>query len=339
MGVSGAYTSAVPSPQTALITGVTGQDGTYLARSLAADGWRVVGATINEIGPADGCYLADVDLRHLDVRDAAAVHALVAEVEPDRIYNLAAISSVAMSWEQPELTFAVNTEGVRHLLSAIADQRRRTGKEARLLQASSAEVRGSGAESPYAKSKAAAERLVLEARAQGTYAACAVLFNHESPLRPERFVTRKIARAAAEIARNRRDKVTLGNLDVRRDWGFAGDYVGALRALLEADEPADVEIGTGVAHSLGDLLAVAFDAAGLDDPGAHVLQDPGLMRSVDADVLVADPDPARRLLGWTAATSFADTVRHMVDVDLRRLDSGVEHDTAYLWPSQADRSA
>lgn len=322
----------MPSPHTALITGVTGQDGTYLARSLAADGWQVVGTTIDEIRSTDVCYLGDVELRSLDVRDAAAVTAMVAEVQPDRIFNLAAVSSVAMSWEEPALTFAVNTDGVRHLLAAIDDQRRRTGRDARLVQASSAEVRGAGAESPYARSKAAAEDLVVEAREAGTYAVCAVLHNHESPLRPERFVTRKIVRAAAEIARGRRDELSLGNLDVRRDWGFAGDYVGALRSLVEMDDPVDVEIGTGVAHSLGDLLAVAFDAAGVEHPDAHVVHDPALVRTVDAAVLVADPEPASRLLGWVASTSFEDTVRHMVDVDLRRLDSGIEDDPAYLWP-------
>ncbi len=335
MTVGGAYTAAVPSPKTAFITGVTGQDGTYLARSLASDGWRVVGATIDEIRPTDGCYLGDVELRTLDVRDAGAVSAMVADVEPDRIYNLAAVSSVALSWEEPTLTFAVNTEGVRHLLAAIDDQRHRTGRDARLLQASSAEVRGAGADSPYARSKAAAEDLVAEARDAGTYAVCAVLHNHESPLRPERFVTRKITRAAAEIARGRRDELTLGNLDVSRDWGFAGDYVRALRLLVEADDPVDIEIGTGVAHSLGDLLAVAFAAAGVKDPDAHVGHDPGLVRTVDAAVLVADPEPAKRLLGWVASTSFEETVRHMVDVDLRRLDTGVEDDVSYLWPGAA----
>jgi GDPmannose 4,6-dehydratase len=167
---------------------------------------------------------------------------------------------------------------------------------------------------------------------RGLHASCAILSNHESPLRDTTFVTRKITAAAAEIALGRRDSVTLGNLDVRRDWGFAGDHVGAMRLLARAAEPLDVPIGTGVGHALADLVAEAFAAAGVDDPARHVVHDPALVRPADAAVSVADPEPARRLLGWQATTSFEDVVRHMVAVDLERLRSGVDQRLDYLYP-------
>ena len=320
------------APRTALITGVSGQDGVYLARALLADGYRVVGTRRPGDGGADdaAAYLRGVEVVPLDLRDAAGIRKVVDEAAPDEVYNLAALSSVALSWREPELTFAVNATAVEHLLAAVRALRDRTGTDVRLLQASSAEVRGPGASSPYARSKAAAEQMVAAAREQGVFAACAVLYNHESPLRGPQFVTRKITRAAAEIALGRRADVTLGNLDVRRDWGFAGDYVGALRALLRHDSPLDVPIGTGVAHSLGDLVTGAFEAAGVADPMWHVVHDPELVRPVDSAVLVADPEPASRALGWRASVTFEALVRRMVAVDLARLRTGVEHDPGYL---------
>ncbi len=329
----------MPDP-TALITGVAGQDGVFLARLLRADGLRVVGtASPGSASLArNGVYLDGVEVVPLDVRDGAGIAAVVADTAPDVIYNLAALSSVGQSWEQPELTRQVNTDAVEHLVAAALALRDRTGRDVRFLQASSAEVRGAGADSPYARSKAAAEEIVRAARADhGLHASCGILFNHESPLRAVRFVTRKITRAAAEIALGRRDSVTLGNLDVRRDWGFAGDHVAAMRLLAEGAEPLDVEIGTGVAHSLGDLLDVAFEAAGAGDAASYVVVDPALVRPVDAAVTVADPEPARRLLGWEARTTFAEVVRHMVEVDLIRLRSGVEDSAAYLAPPTPPR--
>ncbi len=324
----------VPGP-TALITGVSGQDGVYLARLLRGRGARVVG--IVEPGgaatPQSDVYQDGIEVREVDVRDRAAVHAVVAEVAPHEIYNLAAISSVARSWAEPELTHAVNATAVQHLVDAALALRDRTGAEPRLVQASSVEVRGGGAESPYAQAKAAAEEIVRIARDDhGLHASCAILANHESPLRPVTFVTRKIARAVAEIAAGLRDVVTLGNLDVKRDWGFAGDHVAAMALLACADDPADVPVGTGIARSMTDLVAVAFASVGIDDPSSHVALDPGLFRPVDAAVVVADPEPAERLLGWRAKTSFEEVVRHMVAVDVERIRSGVEDSVDYLYP-------
>lgn len=317
---------------TAVVTGVTGQDGTYLARSLVADGHRVVGVAAPDAA-AVGPYLDGVEVVALDVRDGAALCRLVDETEPDEVYNLAAFSSVGRSWQEPELTHAVNTGPVVTLVDAAVRLRERTGRAPRIFQASSAEVRGGAADSPYARSKAEAEDVVRRAREElGLHAVCGILYNHESPLRTTAFVTRKITRAAAAIALGLEDTVTLGNLDVVRDWGFAGEYVEAMRLMLAADEPADLPIGTGVAHSLDDLLRTAFDAAGVDDPEKRVVQDPALVRPADTARFLADPAPARAALGWQARTTFEQLVTHMVDVDLRRLRTGVEDDPAYLWP-------
>ena len=323
--------------RTVLVTGVTGQDGIYLARLLLGAGARVVGATLPESTPSDlrAAYLGGVELVPMDVCDRDEVLRLVAATEPDEVYNLAAVSSVARSWDEPEITRAVNHTAVVTLLDALLELRDRTGREPRFFQASSAEVAGSAAHSPYAQAKAAAEDAVREARLkQGLHACSARLFNHESPLRPAAFVTGKITRGVAEIAAGRRDELRLGNLDVSRDWGFAGDYVDAMTRMLALEEPHDLEIGTGVAHTLDQLLAAAFAAVGIDDPGRYVVADPDLIRPADTAVLVADPEPAAAALGWRATTTFDALVRHMVGVHQERLRTGVEHDAGYLSPQE-----
>ncbi|WP_183101201.1 GDP-mannose 4,6-dehydratase, partial [Nocardioides pelophilus] len=304
--------------RTVLITGVTGQDGIYLARHLLARGARVVGAAPAAASPADLCaaYLDGVTLAPADICDADAVRRLVSDVRPDQVYNLAAVSSVARSWDEPEATFAVNHAAVETLVAALLELRDETGHEARFFQASSAEVTGSAAHSPYARAKAAAEEVVREARsARGLHACSARLYNHESPLRTAAFVTGKITRGAAEIAAGLRAELRLGNLEVSRDWGFAGDYVEAMVRMVTAEEPLDLAIGTGTTHSLDDLLRIAFAAAGIDDPAPYVVVDPELFRPADTAVLVADPEPAAAALGWRATTTFEDLVRLMVDVD------------------------
>lgn len=323
---------------TALVTGVTGQDGVYLARALVADGYRVVGtaspgsASLRSRRP----YLDGVEVVELDVREAPAVTGLVEELAPGEVYNLAAFSSVGRSWQEPELTLAVNTKPVEALVAGAVSVGARTGRAPRLFQASSAEVRGGAADSPYARSKAAAEDVVRRAREEhGLHAVSGILYNHESPLRGTGFVTRKITRAAAAIGIGQQDAVTLGNLDVVRDWGFAGEYVDAMRRMLHTDDPVDVPLGTGVAHSLADLLAAAFAAAGIDDVEGRVLRDPALVRPADTRCFVADPGPARALLGWTASVTFAELVEHMVAVDVERLRTGVEEDVGYLRPPAA----
>ncbi len=321
------------------MTGVAGQDGVYLARSLVSDGFRVVGidSPTGRSLSRNRIYLDEVEVIQLDLRDTAAVGSVVASVAPDEIYNLAALSSVAESWKDPERALAVNTGAVEGLVGAVLAVRDRTGRDIRLFQASSAEI-GARAASPYARSKAAAEEVVAAARTErGLFAVCGVLHNHESPLRPPQFVTRKITLGAAEIAAGRRETLTIGNIAVHRDWGFASDYVEAMRRMLAQDLPTDLPIGTGVVHSLSDLLSCAFDAAGLGDPGEYVVTDPALLRPSDAEVIVADPEPARAALGWQATTSFEELVQHMVEVDQIRLRTGILEAARYLQPSAGPR--
>jgi GDPmannose 4,6-dehydratase len=328
--------------RTVLITGVTGQDGIYLARLLRGRGHRVVGAAPPGAMPPELCaaYLDDVELVPLDICDRDDVQRVVDATQPDEVYNLAAVSSVARSWEQPEAAFAVNHAAVETLVRALLGLRSRTRREPRFFQASSAEVTGSAAHSPYAQAKAAAEEVVREARDRdGLHACCARLYNHESPLRTTAFVTGKITRGVAEVAAGQRTELRLGNLEVSRDWGFAGDYVDAMRRMVDADEPQDLAIGTGTAHRLADLLAVAFAAVGVEDPTPYVVTDPDLVRPADSAVLVADPEPAAAALGWRATTSFDDLVRHMVAVDQERLRTGIDHDPRYLEPSRWSRKS
>ncbi len=317
--------------RTALVTGVAGQDGIYLARSLLADGIRVVGTVSGAIDDQPRhVYLAGAELRSLDLRDGNGLRALVADVEPDEVYNLAAVSSVGRSWHEPELTQAVNQTAVEILVAALLAQRDRTGRQVRLFQASSAEVSGDATASPYARSKAAAEDVVRDARDRGLAASIGRLYIHESPLRAVTFVSRKITQGAAEIALGRRDRLVLGNLDVVRDWGFAGDYVEAIRLMLDAEVPVDLPIGTGRPHRLLDLVDRAFVAAGLSGADGYVDQDPALVRPADTAVLVADPEPAAVALGWRATTTFEETVDAMVAADLARLRSGIDEDESYL---------
>lgn len=325
-------------PGTALVTGIAGQDGIYLARLLQAAGHRVVG-TVRPGG--DGAqrvaaYLPGVEVVAQDLRDVAGMSDVVRRWEPDEVYNLAAFSSVGRSWAEPEVARQTNCDAVAALVDAALATQAATGREVRFFQASSAEVRGAAADSPYARAKAEAETVVRDARDhRGLHASIAILHNHESPLRSTAFVTRKITLGAAEIALGRRDHLTLGNLEVSRDWGFAGDYVVAIQEMVRGEAPSELTIGTGTAHTLEELLVSAFAAAGVADPAPYVRQDPELMRPVDAAFLVADPEPAAAALGWRASTSFKELVTHMVQVDLRRLRSGVADDPAYLDPSAA----
>ncbi|HWU21294.1 MAG TPA: GDP-mannose 4,6-dehydratase [Nocardioides sp.] len=318
-----------PRP-TVLITGAAGQDGTYLARSLLADGRRVVG-TISPHGQGAAraaLYAPGMETVVVDVRDAAALGRLVADVAPAEIYNLAGVTSVARSWDDPATTFASNTAPVATLIDACLALRS-SGKAPRLFQASSAEA--AAGESPYARSKAEARSLVEVARREhGLFAVVATLFNHESPLRDRAFVTRKITAGAAAIALGHAESLELGNLDVTRDWGFAGDFVEAMRLMLGGEEPLDLEIGTGVGHTLRDLVETAFAAAGVDDVWSRVTSSAGLMRPADLAASVADPGPARERIGWKASVGFEELVARMVQVDLARLRTGVEDAVGYL---------
>ncbi len=317
-----------------LVTGVTGQDGVHLARLLRDRGVPVVGTRQEDRSARAraAAYLPDVDLRVLDLRDPVGLGPLLAEVRPARVFHLAGSTSVAQSWQDPTTTTAVNDHAVARLLEDVRAHRDRTGDEVRVFVASSAVVGREPDPSPYGRSKLAAEQHVRDAREAGLWAVSARLHNHESPLREPQFVTRKITRAAAAIALGRAESLTLGNTGVRRDWGHARDYVEAMRRMLEQETPTDLEVGTGVAHGLLDLVACAFDAAGLGDAAPYLRTDDALLRPGDAAEQVADPEPAAAALGWRARTSFADMVAHLVRVDLARLRTGVEHDPAYLRP-------
>jgi GDPmannose 4,6-dehydratase len=325
----------MPTSETALITGVSGQDGVYLARLLATRGSHVVG-TVRPGDPAAAemaVYLGEVEVVEHDLRDAAGFDALLEAHRPTRVFNLAGFSSVGASWDHPELVDEVNGAAVERMLDALVELRDRHGVDVRFFQAGSAEEYGDAADSPYARAKARAHDATTSAReGRGLFACTAVLHNHESPLRPQRFVTRKITRAAAEIALGRRDELRLGNLDVTRDWGSAADYVDAMSRMLSASEPADLVIATGVTHTLQDLLETAFAAAGAGDPAAYVVRDGALLRPSDSPTMVADPSEAERVLGWKATRSFEQVVAHMVRVDLDRLRSGVEESPDYLYP-------
>ncbi|VXB46984.1 GDP-mannose 4,6-dehydratase [Aeromicrobium sp. 9AM] len=333
-------------PATALITGVGGQDGVYLARELVSHGYHVVGTLQpgSESSRRSALpYLDGVVVRELDLRDAAGFEALLEEFRPDEIYNLAAFSSVGASWDNREHVAEVNGMAVLRMLDSLLRHRDRHGSCARFYQASTSEMFGLSKEqpqtedtphyprSPYAVAKSFAHYLTINYReSYDLYCCSGILYNHESPLRGRQFVTRKITRAAAEIACGVRDRVSLGNLAVERDWGAASDYVSAMRLLLQHDEPGDYIIATGESHSLEQLLEVAFESAGLGDPWRYVDQDPALIRPTDVGGLIGDAGKARRQLGWEPTVRFEQVVEEMVQVDIRRVQSGVEESADYL---------
>jgi len=320
---------------TALITGITGQDGGYLAERLLDEDWQVHGLVHAGGGHVDELRrrTPSVELHEGDLADAAAIFELVDAVAPDEIYNLGGISSVALSWEHPLLTAEVSGLGGGAVLEAGWQLKQRGGLEVRVLQASSAEMFGMPVQSPqsettpiapvspYGAAKAFAHHLVGVYRARGLHAVSCILYNHESPRRPPQFVTRKITRSAALIALGRQDSLELGSLDVRRDWGWAPDYVDAMVRAIRYPDPHDFVIATGESHSVADFVEVAFMHAGLRGWRHYVSLDESLIRPVDAAELVGDSRKARRMLGWRPAVNFEDMVRRMVDSDLRAVSS------------------
>ncbi|QCC78588.1 GDP-mannose 4,6-dehydratase [Nocardioides daphniae] len=309
----------------ALVTGVAGQDGTYLAELLLADGVEVHGLVRPD---DDTAYVPDGVVLHAgDVTDHESTRTLLHELGPDLVVNLAAMSSVARSWSEPELSWAVNAEAAIALLEA-AEEMADAGHQIRFVQASSAELFGSPAVSPqdestplaptnpYGEAKAAAHRGVGEARARGLHASSLILYNHESPRRPPAFVTRKITAGVAAIARGRETELVLGNLDARRDWGWAPDYADALLRAAHAETPDDYVIATGVSHTVRDFVAAAFAAAGVDAWEQYVRVDPAFFRPTDATELVGDASRARRGLGWAPTRTFEQVVAAMVAADL-----------------------
>lgn len=330
---------------TALITGVAGQDGIYLGRHLQSLGYRVIGTvrSLSAAAPALAAYLPDVEVREIDVRDSAALGALLEHVRPEEIYNLASWSSVGRSWSDPEQVTAINGLAVLGLLERVKALRDRTGYDPRICQASSSEMFGLVRElpqredsphhprSPYAVSKSFAHHTAVNYReSYGMFVAAAILFNHESPLRPASFVTRKITKAAAAIARGEQEELRLGLLDIRRDWGAAADYVVAMHAMLQAEAPDTFNVATGESHSLDEFLAEAFRAAGVSDFRDRVVSDPALYRPADVPETMGDAAKAREMLGWKPTQTFRELVARMVAADVARLETGAENSPRYL---------
>jgi GDPmannose 4,6-dehydratase len=314
---------------TALITGITGQDGSYLADFLLGKGYRVVGVVRrSSTTPYEriGHLVDRVDLVSADLLDQTSLSDVVGEYKPDEIYNLAAQSFVQTSWSQPVLTGEFTALGVTRMLEAM----KKYAPKSRFYQASSSEMFGKVHESPqrettpfyprspYGVAKVYGHWITVNYRESfGLYAVSGILFNHESPRRGLEFVTRKVTDAAARIKLGQQKEVRLGNLDARRDWGFAGDYVEAMWLMLQQDAPADYVVGTGETHTVRELCEVAFSHAGLDYR-QHVIQDKKYFRPAEVDLLVADPAKAKTELGWKPRILFSELVRMMVDADLER---------------------
>lgn len=304
-----------------LITGITGQDGSYLAELLVAAGDEVHGTSLS----TDEHSIDGVELHPLDLSQPG-IGGLIRSLTPEVVYNLAAISSVFGSWRQPDLTARINGLAVAEMLATLQEI-----PDARFVQASSAEMFGVPAEvpqtertaisptSPYGAAKAYAHSLVNVYRTAGVWASSCILYNHESPRRPENFVTRKITAAAARISLGLQDTLELGSLDSRRDWGWAPDYVDALRRAVTNDSPGDYVIATGVDHSVQDFVAAAFSRVGIADWHPFVTVSEELMRSGDAPRQLGDASHARDVLDWTPTVDFENLVAAMVDNDLALL--------------------
>ena len=321
----------------ALITGITGQDGSYLAELLLSKGYEVHGiirrASTFNTGRLDAIYQDPHEshrrlfLHYGDLADASALARLISKIQPAEIYNLAAQSHVRVSFDAPEYTTDITATGTVRLLEAI----RETGIKPRFYQASSSEMFGLVQEvpqrettpfyprSPYGCAKVYSHWITVNYReSYGLHASSGILFNHESPRRGETFVTRKITRALARIQAGLQQKLFLGNLDAKRDWGFAKEYVEAMWLMLQQEKPDDYVIATGETHTIRDFLDAAFGHAGLDWQ-KHVEIDPRYYRPAEVELLIGDASKAKRQLGWEPKTKFADLARLMVDADIQLL--------------------
>jgi GDPmannose 4,6-dehydratase len=314
----------------AIITGITGQDGSYLAELLLTKGYEVVGVVRRSSAPSLWRieHIVDrVTIKAADLLDQLSLIRLVDEVRPHELYNLAAMSFVPASWDQPMLTGEFNAQGVTRVLEAI----RQVDPAIKMYQASSSEMFGKVREvpqseltpfyprSPYGVSKVFAHYITVNYReSYDLFAVSGMLFNHESPRRGLEFVTRKVTDGVARIKLGVAETLSLGNLDAHRDWGFAGDYVRAMWLMLQQSRADDFVIATGVSHSVRDLVEVAFTHAGLDWR-QHVKEDPKLIRPAEVDHLIGDSSKARAELGWTPGVDFRALIKMMVDADLERV--------------------
>ena len=316
----------------ALITGITGQDGSYLAELLLDEGYEVFGTMRRLSAPNTWRieHLLDrVTLLPADLLDQLSLLNVIDQVRPHEMYNLAAMSFVPASWDQPMLTGEFNSQGVTRVLDAI----RRVDPKIRFYQASSSEMYGKVREvpqteltpfyprSPYGVSKVFAHYITVNYReSYDMFAVSGMLFNHESPRRGLEFVTRKVTDGVARIKLGLKDKLALGNLDAQRDWGFAGDYVRAMWLMLQQDQPDDYVISTGISHSVKELVEISFARVGLDWQ-KHVVLDPAFLRPAEVDHLLGDCSKAKRVLKWEPKVDFKQLIEMMVDADVARLSA------------------
>jgi GDPmannose 4,6-dehydratase len=315
-----------------LITGITGQDGLYLGELLVDKGYEVFGLVRGQSNPKVATVekiIPGVQLLEGDLTDLPSLIGAMEIAQPDEVYNLAAISFVGLSWRQAELTGEITGMGVLRVLEAIRISTANDMSRVRFYQASSSEMFGKVREvpqrestpfhprSPYGVAKTFGHYMTVNYReSYSAHATSGILFNHESPRRGQEFVTRKVTRAVARISLGLQESLALGNLEARRDWGFAGDYVEAMWRMLQQDEPDDYVIATGETHSIRELLDIAFARVGIEDWTGYVTQDPRFFRPAEVDLLVGDASKARERLGWQPRMAFRELVEQMVDADL-----------------------
>ena len=321
----------------ALITGITGQDGLYLSELLLEKGYEVYGLIRGQNNPKADLLAREVpDVRVLtgDLTDLSSLLRALRVAQPDEVHNLGAVSFVAYSWEQAALTTEVTATGVLNILEAIRLYAADDPSRVRFYQASSSEMFGKVQEvpqrestllwprSPYGVAKVYGHYMTINYReSYGMHASSGILFNHESPRRGPEFVTRKVSLGVAAIKLGRQDKLVMGNLDARRDWGFAGDYVEAMWRMLQQPTGGDFVVSTGQTHSIRDLLETAFAVVGIDDWEPYVHQDPRFFRPAEVDLLIGDATRAREVLGWKPSVEFSGLVQMMVEADLKRLSA------------------
>jgi len=319
----------------ALITGVTGQDGYYLSKLLLEKGYEVYGLVRGQNNPKLDFmkeHLPEVKILTGDLMDVSSLIRALNASQPDEFYNLGAISFVAYSWENASLTSDVTGKGVLNALEAVRIYSGDDATKVRFYQASSSEMFGKVQQvpqneetllwprSPYGVAKVFGHYMTINYReSYGMHASSGVLFNHESPMRGPEFVTRKISLAVAKISLGLQDTISLGNLDAKRDWGFAGDYVEAMWRMLQQDEADDYVISTNETHSVREFLDIAFERVGIADWEKFVFQDPAFFRPAEVDLLIGDSTKARTKLGWEPKVGFAELVQMMVDEDVKRL--------------------